>query len=84
MSWGGDAPPARLGPAPLQHIYINVTSLYISLAEGAHQRGGGVLMIPQDGESAEGTEKLVTATAVILHNGFIPFLTPLFSFNPLS
>lgn len=59
------------GPAPLQHIYINITSFYISLAEGAHQRGrgGGVIVIPQDGESAEGTEKLVTATAVLLYNG---------------
>lgn len=39
-SAGGDAPPARLGPAMLQHIYINIASFYISLAEGAHQQEG--------------------------------------------
>lgn len=40
LSAGRGALPARLGLTTLQHIYINITSFHISLAERTHQHKG--------------------------------------------
>lgn len=67
------------------HLHKHHLLLHLISRGSTSTGGGGFIVIPRDGESAEGTEELVTAAAVILHNGtkFIPFLTLLFSFNPL-